>query len=66
MRKIANMENEQKKPHDQSNSPSTPIFPTDFIDLDEIMSVDEPTIIKRTRNVLSDSELSEMAQLKTK
>jgi stress-induced morphogen len=41
-------------------------FPTNFIDLDEIMSIDEPTIIKRTRNVLSDSELSEMAQLKTK
>jgi hypothetical protein len=40
-------------------------FPTNFIDLDEIMSIDEPTIIKRTKNVLSDSESSEMAQPKT-
>jgi hypothetical protein len=35
-------------------------------DLDEIMSIDEPTIIKRTRNVLSDSSSSETAQPKTK
>jgi hypothetical protein len=41
-------------------------FTTNFIDLDENMSVDEPTIIKRTRNVLSDSSSSETAQPKTK
>jgi stress-induced morphogen len=51
-----------KKTHDKSNRPST----TNFPDLDENMSVDETTIIKRTRNALSDSSLSETVQLKTK
>jgi hypothetical protein len=40
--------------------------PTDFTYLDENMSVDEITIIKRTRNVLSDSSSSETTQPKTK
>jgi hypothetical protein len=41
-------------------------FETNFTDLDEIMSVDEPTIIKRIRNVLSDSSSSKTAQPKTR
>jgi hypothetical protein len=39
-------------------------FTTNFIDLDENMSVDKSTIVKRTRNVLSDSSSSETAQKK--
>jgi outer membrane PBP1 activator LpoA protein len=41
-------------------------FTTYFIDIDGNISVDEPTIIKRTRNVLSNSPSSETAQPKTK
>jgi hypothetical protein len=51
-----------KKPHGKNNRRST----TKFTDLDEFMSVDESTIIKRTRNVLSYFSSSETAQSKTK
>jgi hypothetical protein len=41
-------------------------FTTNFTNSDEFMSVDESTIVKRTRNVLSDSSSSGTAQPKTK
>jgi hypothetical protein len=60
------MENEQKNLTKKATVHQHQTFPTNFIDLDEIMSLDEPTIIKRTRNVLRDSPSSETAQPKTK
>jgi hypothetical protein len=60
---IANMEYEQKKPHDKTNRPSKPNFHNKLY---RLISVDEPTIVKRTRNLLSDSSSSETVQPKTK
>jgi hypothetical protein len=60
---IANIENEQRNFTTRATVHQNQTHLTDFT---ENMSVDEPTIIKRTRNVLSDSSSSETAQPKTK
>jgi hypothetical protein len=56
------MENEQNNLTTKATVHRHQTFTTNFTDLDEIMSVDEPTIVKITRNVLSDSSSSETAQ----
>jgi predicted nuclease with TOPRIM domain len=58
---IANTENEQK-----NLTKKATVHKKLYRLLDEILSVDEPAIIKRTKNVLSDSSSSETAQPKTK
>jgi hypothetical protein len=63
---IASMENEQRNFTTRATVYQNQTHLTHFTVLDENMGVDDPTIIKRTRNVLSDSSLSGTAQLKTK